>query len=549
VRRLDGQRVAIYARYSTDRQNPRSIEDQVRLCSERVRDMGGSVAQVFSDAAISGAIDVRPGLDALKAAARSGQVDVIVCEDMSRIGRDTEHVAGAMKRFASWGARLIALNDGVDTAHGGKLLGRLKAVLGEEALDEIRARTRRGMQGCHEQGRSTGGRAYGYRAADGARVIDEREAAIVRRIFELHIAGVGQREIAERLNADGVQSARGGKWAHTAVRAVVRNPLYTGVVLFGQREWSRDVETGRRRYKHRETRDVRRRVDPSLAIIDAETWEAAQSRVRAVAGAAKQHRRGKRGYPLSGLLACDVCGSTMTLVGSGRYYRCSSRQTGKGCANGASLAEVAIRGWLIEQVIDGLGTGAVLDGLREEIARTFGDHDRKIRAELQERRGQLSRTETAVGKLYDLMAEGTASPTLRAKIREREDHAELQRAAIAALEHRLGRVPVLPSRDQLSSFLRELPRYVAEEPSEARAVLGKLCAGPVRCRPPERRGEPYWADVTLRADGLIASTTAAGAVVSHLVVAGAGFVQIRHEIHRAGPVAHPGAARAVRGRG
>jgi site-specific DNA recombinase len=548
VRRLDGQRVAIYARYSTDRQNPRSIEDQVRLCSEHVQLLGGSIAQVYSDAAISGSIGERPGLAALKEAARSGRIDVIVCEDISRIGRDVEHVGGALKRFESWGARLIAINDGVDTAHGGELLGGLKAVLGAHALREIRERTKRGMIGCHEQGKSCGGRAYGYRTADGVRVIDEREAAIVRRIFEQHIAGVGQREIAERLNADGVPSARGGKWAHTAVRAIVRNPLYSGVVLFGQREWSRDVETGRRRYRERDQRDVRRRVDPSLAIVDADTWSAAQSRARAVAASAKQCRRGKRGYPLSGLLACDTCGSTMTLVGSGRYYRCSSRQTGKGCVNGASLAEPAIRGWLLEQVIDGLGTGAVLDGLREEIARTFGDHDRQIRAELQERRGQLSRTETAVGKLYDLMADGSASPTLRAKVREREDHAELQRAAIAALEHRLGRVPVLPSRDQLAGFLRELPRYVAEEPAEARAVLGKLCSGPVRCRPPERRGEPYWADVTLRADGLIASATAAGAVVSHLVVAGAGFVQIRHEVRRSGPVA-PGAARAVRGRG
>lgn len=546
MRRLEGQRVAIYARYSTDRQNPRSIEDQVRLCSERVRDMGGTIAQVFSDAAISGSIGERPGLDALKAGVRAGRFTVVVCEDMSRIGRDTEHVSGVMKRFASWGARLIALNDGVDTEHGGKLLGGLKAVLGEVALDEIRARTRRGMDGCHEQGKPTGGRAYGYRTVDGRRVIDEREAATVRRVFEQHIAGVGQREIAERLNRDGIPSARGGKWAHTAVRAMVRNPLYAGVVLFGQREWSRDVETGRRRAKKREQRDVRRRTDPSLAIVDAETWEAAQSRARTVAAAAKQSRRGKRGYPLSGLLACDVCGSAMTIVAGGRYYRCSSRQTGKGCANGASLAEAAIRGWLIEQVVEGLGTGAVLDGLREEIARSFGDHDRRIRSELQERRAQLSRTETAAGKLYDLMAEGAASPTLRAKIKEREDHAELQRAAIAVLEHRLGRVPVLPSREQLAGFLRALPRLVAEEPSEARAILGRLCAGLVRCRPPERRGEPYWADVTLCAEGLVANATAAGAVVSHLVVAGAGFVQIRHEVRRSGPVlATP--ARAQRG--
>ena len=87
----------------------------------------------------------------------------------------------------------------------------------------------------------------------------------------------------------------------------------------------------------------------------------------------------------------------------------------------------------------------VLDGLRRGFARGIGDHDRALRAELSDRKAALARTEAGLERLYKLVADGRDTPSSSAAIREREDHAELQRAAIVAIEQRLGRVPVLPS--------------------------------------------------------------------------------------------------------
>jgi DNA invertase Pin-like site-specific DNA recombinase len=321
---LKDQRVAIYARYSTDRQNPRSIEDQVRLCRERVERDGGTVAEVFSDAAISGSVSSRPGIDALLAAVRARAVTTVVVEDLSRVGRNQLATLSLLEQLRSHGARLLAL-DGFDTGGDSTqamVMSSVKTMMGELYLSELRDRTRRGMRGLFEQGLSTGGRTYGYRsiaAGEHKRLeLDEAEAAVVRRIFAEHIAGKSQRAIARELNADHVPSARGGRWSSLSVRELVRNERYRGVVVFGQREWRRG-EGGKRVAVQRPRAEWKRTTLPELRIIDDATWHAAQERAQSVR---RQHVTGARpktnAYPLSGLLECGTCGALMIVVGGGR---------------------------------------------------------------------------------------------------------------------------------------------------------------------------------------------------------------------------------------
>lgn len=86
---------AIYARYSTELQSDRSIEDQVDLCARFIQQRGWTRAVVFSDRAKSGASTVgRDGLTSMMSAARAGEFDVVVVEALDRISRDQEDLAG-----------------------------------------------------------------------------------------------------------------------------------------------------------------------------------------------------------------------------------------------------------------------------------------------------------------------------------------------------------------------------------------------------------------------------------------------------------------------
>src|SRR4051812_42847693 len=93
--------IAIYPRFSSDLQNERSIEDQVRRCREFIKQQGGDAesAQVFADFAVSGASLDRPGFEAMMAAVKDGRIKAIVTEDMSRISRDFADSAQIFKQL------------------------------------------------------------------------------------------------------------------------------------------------------------------------------------------------------------------------------------------------------------------------------------------------------------------------------------------------------------------------------------------------------------------------------------------------------------------
>jgi site-specific DNA recombinase len=106
-------RTAIYARFSTELQQARSIEDQVALCCGYAAKNGLEVAAVYDDRARSGAsILGRDGLMRMMDAARDGAFDVILVEALDRLSRDQEDLAGLWKRLNFLGIELRAVHDG-----------------------------------------------------------------------------------------------------------------------------------------------------------------------------------------------------------------------------------------------------------------------------------------------------------------------------------------------------------------------------------------------------------------------------------------------------
>jgi DNA invertase Pin-like site-specific DNA recombinase len=156
-------KAAIYARYSSDLQRQASIADQYRTCFARVEREGWTVVAKYKDEAISGANADRPGYVELMKAAKAGEFDVIVVEEVSRLWRDQETQWHAVKRLEYWGVHIIGCNDGIDTRQGYGLLLGIRGALNEETRREIGKRTHRGLAGVALNGRSAGGKAYGYK--------------------------------------------------------------------------------------------------------------------------------------------------------------------------------------------------------------------------------------------------------------------------------------------------------------------------------------------------------------------------------------------------
>jgi DNA invertase Pin-like site-specific DNA recombinase len=198
----------IYARFSTDLQNERSIEDQVTLCREYASRQGINITGVYEDKARSGgSIMGRDGLLRLLDQAKDRSFDVVVVEALDRLSRDMEDLAGIHKRLSFLGIEIRTVHEGVVNT----VLVGLRGLVGQLFREDNAHKVRRGLAGRVGQGLNAGGKAYGYTPAageKGKRLIVEAEARIVRRIFEEYVEGRTPREIAYDLNNERVSPPR-----------------------------------------------------------------------------------------------------------------------------------------------------------------------------------------------------------------------------------------------------------------------------------------------------------------------------------------------------
>lgn len=202
-------RVAIYARHSSDLQNPQSSDDQLELCRRVAAGLGGWVVDTFADPEVSGYRRDRPGLQRMLREVAAGRIDIVVCESLDRIARDREDISWLGKKLDYHRVRLFThLEREIDAV---KLA--VAGLLGSMFLSSLRQKTFRGQKAAVLAGRFAGGRAYGYRKTQqtdpsgvplrGVMEIVPEEAEVVRRIHRDFADGRSSKAIATSLNREG----------------------------------------------------------------------------------------------------------------------------------------------------------------------------------------------------------------------------------------------------------------------------------------------------------------------------------------------------------
>lgn len=365
---MQSKRAAIYARFSTDLQNDRSVDDQIDLCREFAAKSGFVVARTYFDKARTGAsIFGRDGLLSLMDDAKANAFDVVVVEALDRLSRDQEDLPGIYKRLTHAGVEIIAVHDGAADAIQIGIRGLVSTLF----LADLKNKIRRGMTGVIKDGRHAGGRAYGYRPTPGqpgVMQIHEPEAEIVRRIYAEVIAGRNSREIAGGLNRDLITPPRGATWNSSTIcgsaqrgNGIIRNPLYAGRIIWNRIRMVRDPETGKRVSRPNPQEEWREADAPHLALVDTETYETALAIIEGRAtrqGGITNTRRPKR--LLSGILRCEHCGGGMSIhdrhKDSGAIrIRCSRATESGACTNE--------RRYRLDKI-----EAAVISGLKEQLA-------------------------------------------------------------------------------------------------------------------------------------------------------------------------------------
>lgn len=426
-------RAAIYARHSTDRQNPASSDDQVEACRSSLERLGADLVETYADPEVSGYRRDRPGLKRLLRDIEAGMVDVVVCEALDRIARDGEDINWLGKKLSYHRVRLFTSSEGeID-----EMKLAVAGMLGSMFLTGLRNKTFRGLRARVLAGRLAGGRAYGYRKAsrtdeagkvvNGVFEIEESEAGIVRRIYRDFAAGLSSRRIAADLNAERVPSPRGGEWNASSIRGdpkklvgVLNNPLYEGRLVWGRREWRKNPDSDRRerRYRLRDESEWTEVDVPDLRIVDADTVERVRAEIRSRErpGTAPRNRAK---HLLSGLLKCGSCGANHVLVGKD-YYRCG-RNKERGTCDDRTTVRVA---QAEEAVLTGLQSHLLTLDLMKLFADEFAREVARLTRSREEAEGstrtRIAELDVEIGNLAQHFLGGAVSPTLSRMLAERE---------------------------------------------------------------------------------------------------------------------------------
>lgn len=318
-----GSSIAIYARYSTNMQTFKSIEDQVAICRAYAERHEWEVVAAYHDAERSGTTLVgRDGFFEMMAAAERGEFTVVVVEDVDRLSRNAADTHSLFQELDDLDITVCTVSSGLVS----EMELAFKAVQNSQYVKQLAQKTRRGQEGTVRSGRISGSVAYGYKKAflpdgkNGHRVIDEAEARIVRRIFKSYAAGMSTIDICRILNAEGVPGPRNGVWnpgALTGTKAIasgiLRNKTYAGEFEWGRTSRKRNARSGKVKVKATSAADRIVSERPDLRIIDDVLFEQVQARLEERSNGHFGEYRAPD-YLFTRKTVCGVCGGSSVLL-------------------------------------------------------------------------------------------------------------------------------------------------------------------------------------------------------------------------------------------
>ena len=314
-------RVTFYARVSTDsNEQLNSLNNQVTYYEDFIRkNMAWEYVPGYIDEGLSGiSTKKRENFHRMVDDAKAGKFDLIVTKEISRFARNTLDSIQYTRDLLSAGVAVFFQNDGVNTLdEDSELRLSIMSSIAQDELRKLSSRVKFGHQQAIKDGVVLGNsRIFGYIKDKGRLIIDEREAVMVRKLFELYATGnYSMKQIENIFWEDGYRNNHGKKISHTTMSSMISNPKYKGYYV-GNKVKVIDMFTKKQKFLPPEEwvmfKDETGQIVP--AIVSEELWEQANVVLRKRSEDVK-NRQGKCNHQnlLTAKLYCMCCGAP--------YYR------------------------------------------------------------------------------------------------------------------------------------------------------------------------------------------------------------------------------------
>lgn len=499
-------RACLHLRKSTDEHQAESIETQEKGARAWCEARGMTVVRVIAASGVSRAeIVKRDDLHEALELAKAGAYDVLVTRDISRLVGDVFRGGSWIESLLETGARLfyyyanreIRIDDPT-----WKMMTAFESASSESERKQLAGRTREALERKAAAGLVAGGRCYGYRNVhvfsgpgnSGKKLrteyaIDDAQAAVVRRVYELFASGEGYRGIARILNAEGVPSSRGGSWDMSSIGVILANARY-----FGRLEWGRigsAYKGGTHIAVRKAETDVVAVDAPHLRIVPIElelkVSELRKHNARLYSGRTALGAREPK-YMLVGLAKCACCGGpicprqtkrgaeTIKVYGCRRYFASGRSVCRVNALRPMSSVDRAVLDWFAGNVLTERFVRRVYAIARERLRCELA----AAPARLDDGAGAITKLRAELGRLARSIASGDAPETIVKLIGQKERELktlEQRRALVAAPTGSL-----VASLDRAEALARQKVaalRELLSEPQSGRKALASLLDGPL----------------------------------------------------------------------
>ena len=321
------KKVAAYARVSSGKDAMlHSLSAQVSYYSALIqKETDWEYVGVYSDEAITGTKEDRPGLQQLIADCQDGKINMVITKSISRFARNTVTLLELVRMLQALGVDIYFEEQNIHTlSSDGELLLTILASYAQEESRSVSENMKWRIKKNFEAGIPWNGRMLGYRLDGDHYEIVAEEAALVRRIFIEYLEGAGFNLIAQRLNEDGITPAWGELWHKTTIAKILRQYAYTGNLLL-QRTF-RDNHITKKSCINEGQLPQYHAEDSHDAIIDMDTFMAVQLEMER---REKKPRTPRQTYPYTGLMVCAKCGKSYRrkVTATGPVWICATYNT------------------------------------------------------------------------------------------------------------------------------------------------------------------------------------------------------------------------------
>lgn len=324
---LDKCKAVFYCRVSTEEESQKNaLVDQIEEAKKAVINNGWNLVDKYIDEGKSGtSTKHRDEYKRLFNDLETDKFEIIVVKSQDRLMRNTKEWYIFVDQLVTNNKKLFFYLDNKFYTPDDALITGIKAILAEEYSRDLSKKINNAHRNRQETGKSViiTSSTWGYDKINNEVVVNEKEAEIVRLIFDLYLEGKGSRTISKELTNRGIRSRTGGYFPDTTIRRIIRNPLFMGNVVMNKRHF----DFNKKETIHMPEKDwiVHENIVP--AIVTREIWEKANKIMdkRTVELHTQEDKIRKQGvkmgkYVLSGKIICGECGNVFH-----RKYRKNKR--------------------------------------------------------------------------------------------------------------------------------------------------------------------------------------------------------------------------------